>query len=247
MSVATLSMWQTGVRHPGRSVSFEVIRELESLIGLQEGELQTTLGPPRRVRRGVQLSYASLVRLPPSPFTTEMETGLTPRSSSVGAFVDADARVTRTLHRTLWQACEDGAREATVFFVADHEAEAPEVRGTLGCSLSDVRIDRDLALLRATLSLDAPLAQGSVALTERESVRPADYPHEYDLTLVALRRQAELTVFAVFDPDLVPRMCRVTVESAEGERSHRVPLNGTAITHTEFDFGPGTITLDWEF
>ncbi|MFJ4223670.1 hypothetical protein [Microbacterium sp. NPDC089695] len=247
VSVATLSMWQSGARHPGRTASFDVIRELESLIGLDDGELQATLGPPRRVRRGPQLTYASLAHLPCTAFTTEMDTALTARSGSIGADVGEDGRVIRTRHRTLWQSLRDGAREVTVFFIADHEAEPPRVRGTLGCSMHDVELDRDLALLRGTMRLHAPLPQGSVALTEQESTRPDDFPQELDLTFVAPRRLSEVTVYAIFDSALVPMVCRVTVETAESSRSHHLRLNGTSVAHTEFDFGPGTITLDWEF
>lgn len=247
VSVATLSMWQSGARHPGRSVSFDVIRELEALIGLPEGDLAATLGPPRRVRRTEAKTYAALTHLPRTPFTEEIAPELCERSGSIGAVLDADGRIAHTVTRTLWQARKDGARDATVFFDADHEAPPPQVRGTLGCSVVDVAFDRGLALVRGTLRLDAPLAQGSVALTERRAVRPPGYPRELALTLVAPCRQAELTIYAVFDPARVPRACRVTVEVDDKERSHRLPLNGTCVTHTEFDFGPGTLTLEWEF
>ncbi|MFJ4172707.1 hypothetical protein [Microbacterium sp. NPDC089696] len=247
VSVATLSMWQSGARHPGRSVSFDVIRELEALTGLAEGELAATLGPPRRVRRTEAKSYAALTHLPRTPFTEELASELCERSGSIGAVLDADGRITHTVTRSLWQARKDGARDATVFFDADPESPPPEIRGTLGCSVVDVAFDPGLGLVRGTLRLDAALAQGSVALTERRAVRPAGYPQEHALTLVAPCRQAELTIYAVFDPTRVPTSCRVTIEDKDRERSHRLPLNGTCVTHTEFGFGPGTVTLDWEF
>lgn len=65
--------------------------------------------------------------------------------------------------------------------------------------------------------------------------------------LVAPRRQAEVTVYAVFDPAMVPSLCRVTIDADGEERSHHLALNGTIVTHTEFDFGPGIVLLDWEF
>lgn len=247
VSVATLSMWQSGARHPGRSVSFDVIRELENLIGLDEGELAATLGPPRRVRRSQVTTYAALAHLPRTPFTEQTASELCERSGSLGAVLDAEGRISHTITRTLWQARRDGARDATVFFDAVPASEPPEVSGTLGCSVVDVAFDQDLALVRGTLRLDAALTQGSVALTERRAVRPAGYPREHDLTLVARCRQAEHTIYAVFDPARVPAFCRVTVDADGKERSHRLPLNGRSVTHTEFSFGPGTLTLDWEF
>lgn len=247
VSVATLSMWQSGARHPGRSVSFDVIRELETLVGLEEGALAATLGPPRRVRRTETRTYAALTHLPRTPFTEQLTSELCERSGTIGAILDTEGRIMHTVTRSLWQARKDGARDATVFVDADHESAPPEVSGTLGCSVVDVAFDRDLALLRGTLRLDAPLAQGSVALTERRAVRPPGYPREYALTLVAPCRMAESTVYAVFDRGRVPSACRVTIEADGIERSHRLPLNGTSVTHTEFDFGPGTLTLDWEF
>ncbi|MFB4354401.1 hypothetical protein RAC69_14705 [Microbacterium sp. LS_15] len=247
VSVATLSMWQSGVRHPGRATSFDVLRELEGLIGLADGDLTATLGPPRRVRAAERRTFAALAHLPRTPFTEEMEPELWERSGSIGAYLAADGRIARTVHRTLWQACRDDARRATVFFGADDRSDPPEVSGILGCSLVDVEFDRELALVRSTLRLDTPLGQGSLALTERQSVRPVGYPQERELVLVAPRRQAELTIYAVFDPALMPTECRVTVDSEKGERSHRLPLNGNCVAHAEFGFGPGVITLDWVF
>ncbi|MFK3677494.1 hypothetical protein ACI2IP_07165 [Microbacterium sp. NPDC090218] len=248
ISVATLSMWQSGARRPDKDTSFDTLRELEQLLLLDEGTLTDTLGPSRRIQPNRHRSYATLAALPDSPLTSEPTAELLERSGSLLVEIDAESRVTRTVNRTLWQAHRDGARHAVIFYgTSDADSTAPEIRGTLGCDLVDTRIDLDQQLVRATLRLSSPLRKGELALTERESITSASSGPESEYTVVAPRRQAEIVLHLSFDPQRLPRRCRVTVEADGTSRSHAVPLNGVGVTHAEFNFGPGTITLMWDW
>lgn len=248
LSVATLSMWQSGARRPEKDTSFDAIRELEHLLLLDAGTLTDTLGPSRRIPPSLHRTYASLTDLPNSPFTTEPTPELLERSGSLLIDIDAGSRIIRTVNRTLWQAHRDGARRATVFYgLNPADSAPPEIRGILGCDLVDARIDLDQQLVRATLQLSAPLRKGELALTERESIAPEGSVPEKGFTVVAPRRQAEILVHLRFDPQRLPRRCRVLVESGDTSRTHALTLNGAGVTHAEFAFGPGTVTLMWEW
>lgn len=241
-------MWQSGARRPEKDTSFDAIRELEHLLLLEEGALTDTLGPSRRISPRLHRTYASLAELPHSPLTSEPTPELLERSGSLLIEIDAGGRIARTVNRTLWQAHRDGARRATIFYgLNPADSAAPDIRGILGCDLVDAWIDLDQQLVRATLQLSAPLRKGELALTERESIAAQDSGQENEFTVVAPRRQAEILVHLSFDPRRLPRRCRVLVESGRTSRTHAVTLNGAEVTHAEFNFGPGTVTLMWEW
>lgn len=246
ISVAALSMWQSGARRPDRDTSFDTVRELEQLLLLEEGALTDALGPSRRIQPNRHRTYAALAALPDSPLTNEPAAELLERSGSLLIEIDAASRVARTVNRTLWQAHRDGARHAVIFYgMSEADSAAPEIRGTIGCDLVDTEIDLDQQLVRATLRLTSPLRKGELALTERESITSASSGPESEYTVIAPRRQAAIVLHLSFDPQRLPRRCRVIVESDGTSRSHAVSLNGRGATHAEFNFGPGTFTLIW--
>lgn len=250
VSVATLSFWQSGARRPERPASIDVVRELEHLFYLDEGHLTDTLGPSRRVRATRHETFATMSELRTGEILSEPDPELLERSGVVGVFIDATGRISHTVTRTLWQARRDGARDAAVFYGPSGADLGPrDIRGTMGCDLVDVVADPTQHLIRATLRLHSPLLQGELALTERRSVSPAgcDAFTDSEFTIVALRRQAEFTLYATFDPRNPPRRCRVTVDADGATRMHTVSLNGGCATHAEFGFGPGKLTLHWEW
>ncbi|WP_334149824.1 hypothetical protein [Microbacterium sp.] len=248
ISVSTLSQWQSGIRRPERDTSFDVIRELEQLLLLDDGALTGALGPSRRVGHSEHRTFATLSNLIRNRITAEGPPELLERSGAVGIHVDAESRITRTVNRTLWQSRKDGAQRAAIFYGLNDDGVHPaEIAGTIGCEVVDIVDDPKQNLIRATLQLHAPLQQGALALTERETIESADAPEEHEFTIVAPRRQAEIMLYAVFDPDHLPRRCTVTIETDGEPRSHVVPLNGNCASHAEFNFGPGMVALRWDW
>jgi hypothetical protein len=249
ISISTLSFWQSGARRPERAASIDIIRELEELLYLDDGALSDTLGPSRRVGRSRQRTYAELIELTREEGDEEPDPDLLERSGAVGVYFDADGTTARSVNRTLWQARRDGAQEATVHYYSRELSKLTElnIKGTIGCDLIDAVIDAERLLLRATLRLRVPLSQGELALTERRSLVPPGLEPQDGTTVVARRRQAELLLYAVFDPRRLPTRCRVIVEEDGETRTHAVPLNGDCVSHAEFNFGPGVITLEWDW
>ncbi|KJQ52796.1 hypothetical protein [Microbacterium sp. SA39] len=248
IGTSTLSMWRTGARGPERESSIEAIRELEQILQVERGHLTDALASPRRVGPDRHRPFATVFELPPSDFTAEPTPELFERSGAVRVFVDQDSRIRRTVNRTLWQGRRDGARDAVIFYGSIFpDVAPPQVRGTLGCDLVDVSIDPELELLRATLRLHAPLRQGELVLTERESLRPTEMIPEYAITTVAPRRQAEIIVHIAFDPSHPPRRCWALVEAEGRSRTYSLVPRASSVMHAEFDFGPGMITIQWEW
>ncbi|MFJ4223405.1 hypothetical protein [Microbacterium sp. NPDC089695] len=251
VSVAALSQWQSGARRPAWETSADIVRELEDLLGIDEGHLARTLVPARRVAADRNLPFASFMGLELNEITDESAPrALSERSSTLMSTVDAEGRLIRNHVRNLWQAREEGAQEVAVYITIEPgEVATPEVRGVVGCELVDVLVDEEQRVIRPIVRLDAPLRRGQVALAEWESFdhRYADDVVSGEQMLVAVRHEVEVGVFVYFDPALLPRRCWATVAEGDRERAFPVPLIGTCASHVEFDFGPGSIRIDWEW
>lgn len=247
ISVSALSMWRSGTRRPEGGNSIDVVYELEQILDVSEGTLVDAVGPSRRLGPDRHEPFASLIELPLTALTVEPVPELFERSGALGAYIDAGGSLVRTVNRTLWQARRDGAQDATVFYRTGPEGtDVPEITGTIGCDLVDIAIDPDDELLRATLRLNSPLTQGALALTERESRRrPTDPVNE--ISVVAPRHQAEVMLYVAFDAQRLPRRLRVLTERDGELHSRRATLNGAWVVHAEFNFGPGVITLQWDW
>lgn len=251
VSIASLSLWQSGARRPSTDSSADIVCELENLLGLDDDELVGKLRPHRRVPPDRNVSFASFVGLEHNTVTDESSARqLSERSSTLMSYVDASGRVTRNVARNVWQARVDGAQEVAAFLTVEpEEVAAPQVRGVIGCELSDVVTDMQQRVMRITVRLNAPLLKGDMALTEWESF---DHRYEPDAVsdfqgLVAVRPEAEVGMFVYFDPRHLPRRCLVSVETEDTHRVFPASPTGGCVSHIEYDFGPGMIAVEWEW
>ena len=251
VSVAALSHWQSGARIPGTDASADVVHELEDLLRLDDGVLAGKLVPRRRVPADGNVPFASFVGLEHNEVTDESAPRqLSERSSTLMTYVDAEGLLSRNLARNVWQARVDGAREVAVFVTVEPgETQAPGVRAVLGCDLVDVVVDMEQRVIRPMVRLKAPLRRGELVMTEWETFdhRYADDAISEIQSLVAVRREAEVGVFIYFDDQRLPRRCWATTQQDGVERSFPVSLIGGCASHIEFDFGPGSIAIEWEW
>lgn len=252
VGIATLSLWSTGGRRPSLLRSGSAITELEGLLDLHGGELTDLLKPQRRVTADRNQPYNLLAGYDDllDADQTRSPRELSERSGSIIVYVNADGRVERTVNRTLYQARIDDAQEVDIFVSLEAgENVPPRLRGTIGCEIIGISANMETMLLRATLRLDSSLAKGEMVLTEHETFdrHYSDGPLDTRFTLSALRRQNEVTLAVVFDAEKVPTRCSATVDNDEDIRAHVMTLNGTCATCVEFNFGPGNLTVDWEW
>lgn len=252
ISVATLSLWQSGARRPAPGSNATIIDELEDLLGLTNGELAGSIARARRVPADRNVPFATFVGLEQNPVTDDSgERDLSERSNTLISFVDQRGRLTRNVARTLWQARVEGAQDVAVFTTIEPDEKAPpKVRGTLACDLVDIVTDMHQLVLRSTLRLHAPLHRGALVRTEWET-----YGHDYEpdamsdtLGVIAVRRQVEVGVFVYFDSEFLPHRCWASVRHGDNDDEvFSVPITAGCASHVEFDFGPGTIVLEWEW
>lgn len=251
VSIATLSLWQSGGRRPSADAADDIVREIESVLGVDEGFLTDMLTSHRRVPPDRNVPFASLVGLEHTDVTDESSARqLSERSATVLSYVDAEGQLARNVVRNVWQARVDGAQDVAVFLTIEpEEVSPPAVRGTIGCELVDVVADMEQRVVRPTLRLRAPLRKGDYMLTEWESFdhRYTEHAASYVQAMVAVRPEAEVGVVVYFDPEYLPRRCTASVEKNGGERVFPLKLVDNCVSHVEFDFGPGVITIDWEW
>lgn len=251
ISVATLSQWQSGMRRPGGGGSLDAVRELEDLLGLDEDELTGLVAPSRRVTPDDNVPFAHLIGLDINEVTDEGAfRQLSERSATMMSWVDAGGRIARNALRNIWQVRVDGVPAVPTFITIEPEETGPaELRPVMNCELTDIVSDMDQRIIRMVLRSRAPMLRGDLLLTEWESVG-----HEYvdgAMSEVqghgAVRRLSQSAVLVFFDPEMLPRRCWATVETEGSERVIPLRLVDGCASHIEFDFGPGTILIDWEW
>lgn len=251
ISVATLSQWQSGVRRPGGAGSVDAVRELEDLLGLDEDELAGLIAPSRRVTADDNVPFAYLIGLDVNEVTDEGAfRQLSERAATVMTWVDAQGRIARNVLRNIWQVRVDGIPAVPTFITIEPEETKPaELRPLIGCELTDIVSDMDQRIIRMVLRSRGPMLRGDLLLTEWESVG-----HEYIDDAMsevqgfgAVRRVSQAGVLVFFDPEMLPARCWATVQSEGSERVIPLRLVDGCASHIEFDFGPGTILIDWEW
>lgn len=251
ISLAGLSLWKSGARQPTRDTSRDVLGELEQILQLDDGALTAVVRPPRRVPEDRNRTWGELIGVDLDDFLAEPpERELLERAGALGYFLDEEGRIVRTENRTLWQARMDGATSVIVFEGIDVDDERPpELVGGVGCTIDDIAVDPERGLMRGTLKLLSPMYRGELTIGERITHRYVtdDTLSDFDCGVTAPRRQSELVLYVVFHPDRLPISCYVNVEVDGRSTSHRLTLNGNVATHAEFNFGPGSIGMDWQW
>lgn len=251
ISVATLSQWQSGVRRPGGGGSLDAVHELEDLLGLDDGDLSGLIAPSRRVTPDDNVPFAYLIGLDVNEVTDEGAfRQLSERSATAMTWVDAQGRIARNTLRNVWQVRIDGIPAVPTFITIEpEETRPPELRPLIGCELTDIVSDMDQRIIRMVLRSRGPMLRGDLLLTEWET---AD--HEYvdgAMSEVqgygAVRRISQAGVLIHFDPEMLPTRCWATIQSEGSERVVPLRLVDGCASHIEFDFGPGTILIDWEW
>ncbi|MFJ4172446.1 hypothetical protein [Microbacterium sp. NPDC089696] len=251
ISVGALSQWQSGVRRPGGGASADIVRELEDLLGLEEDELAGLITPNRRVTADDNVPFAHLIGLDVNEVTDEGDfRQLSERAATLMTWVDEHGRIARNVLRNVWQVRVDGIPAVPTFITIEpEETGPPELRPLIGCELTDIVTDTEQRIIRMVLRSRAPMLRGDLLLTEWESVG-----HEYiDGAMSelqgfgAVRRMSQAGVLVFFHPELLPRRCWVTVQSGDEEQVMQLRLIDGCASHIEFDFGPGTIFIDWEW
>jgi hypothetical protein len=248
ISLATLSYWRAGHRVPTRHDSLDALAEIEALLDVPAGSLESLAREGRRDRSA------------PAPFDTLV------LGTAVGELhgerdvervlfhlvvdVDRAGQVITSTATQLFVAVRDGVTGVSMFVGPDPDgaANSTRVEALSGCRVGPVE-DRPGSIRRVWLDFEQPCVAGESVATETRVVDAG--PHVADETeygIVAEQRLEECMVLVRFRPGEVPARCWVAYQEGVAEDEWEVDLAGrTSVHYRQTAFGPGTCRVRWEW
>ncbi|WP_136056908.1 hypothetical protein [Microbacterium sp. K24] len=259
ISVATLSYWRSGERHPEGLRSLTALEDIEQLLGLDPGALldlvgtRTRLGalaPAQNPFTETQVAQAAeetlrLLDAPPIERTRSL-------SAHIVSTVDENGMLSSRTAQVLIQAVAPVVQEITYAMMsADNSMRRP--RCTLrGATLLRGHLHESEHVYACVLRLDRPLPMGATTMLEISMEVPpprAGAPLVEDETAAFVMRPIRnLVLWTRFHPDAVPDWIQEFERSPATDGLVSTSLNPLDSIHlSRRDFGPGILGIHWGF
>ncbi|MFS0913310.1 hypothetical protein AB3M89_16125 [Microbacterium sp. 179-I 3D2 NHS] len=259
VSVATLSYWRSGERHPEGLRSLTALEDIERLLDLEAGSLvdlvctRTRLGalaPAQNPFTETEVTAATAETLeildaPPIDITR-------PISAHVVYTVDESGAPRQRTSRVLLQAVAPQVLDITFALMsAEHVVRRPEC--TLrGASLVREHLHESEHVYACVLRLDRPLVQGATTMLEVDMVipphDPGAMPVEEEALAFAIRPIRDLVLWTRFHPDAVPDWQYEFERTSSTDDIVARPLQPQSSVHqSRRDFGPGILGIRWGY
>jgi len=223
---STLSYWQRGLRSPSAPRSLEVVRALESVLGLPADSLVVLIGPHRPTeseRRPslpeLQQSWAETCALREE--LSGMPGGQENADLDVATVVDEltlgpDGRTTNISSTMVVRARRSGPDS---FLVTHQDEEGSDVTGTSlvavdGCRVGRVRRSERSAGMVFELLFDRGLVEGETH-TFGFTLRPASSVRPRNFHRIVRSRMSAYLLRLHFDPAALPARCLRTIRPRE--------------------------------
>ncbi|WP_225827585.1 hypothetical protein [Streptomyces naphthomycinicus] len=233
----TLSRWQRGRSQPERRQSLRAVAEIEGILGLPRGTLQTLL-TSRRPRgramstRGETSEALSRILSPGAPLEVALGADayrfnehLVSLSVHETLRLDAHGCIARYAVSHVVRATQDGARRLTAHHNLD-DIETPSVQVTVQCGrLEALRFRQEVGSAVFDIGFGRPLRRGDTAIVDYTlDVGPRWKPSDHhERTLAVPVRQYLLHIF--FHPERLPSAVYGYYKQASGaERQDIRPL-----------------------
>ena len=256
VSMATLSYWRSGARHPEGVQSMVALADIEELLDLQPGALTSLLPGTKRTGplgpNRFPLDEAALERAVIDTFSAlgapypDTSRELTTHSITD---VDSDGQVRFCAIRSIVQSTV-GTITAIPFLELSPgiSTPAPLISAVSGGRITARHSHPSGEVHGVLFELEAPLTAPRTAVIEWSVDFPAGYPATFE-TGHALSRQArELLVWTRFHPDALPDWVEEKIETPQGVQVTPLSLGGrTSVHQVRRAFGPGTVELRWGF
>ncbi|GGS29828.1 XRE family transcriptional regulator [Actinokineospora fastidiosa] len=259
LSVATLSLWQTGQRRPERRESLAALTALEEILAVPSGSLTSVLGPPRSRGPGpngqrrvpVEAMWPADPQVPALLGDVDAEDEFLVRLSHhdlVTLGPDGSERSLRV--RLVLKATRSGVSRLPIAFASDHpDAPRPVVRPLRHCSVRSAEYVPERGYLVASVEFDRVLARGEVIMVEyvvEHAPAPArSVRSERKLRFPVHEYFAEVS----FHPDAVPARCGWTFYGdGTTTRGGELPIDSTHCVHfAASNAKPGRYSIHWEW
>ena len=250
--MATLSYWRSGKREPEHESSLRALVEIEQLLRLDPGELESLLESRRRRiapsvladlsehHEVIRTMLADLDFRSPSDRLVDREVTLKYELGPDGAPVrNTYVLVVESIHGA-------ADRRATVLSVRPG-AETPTIRALGGYRLGKVIHDRERGIVVGEMLLDRPLLPGETALLEQEVEYTTADPDDNSYFYWAVRRMTSVSLWIRFHPDRIPVRCEHYTVLDGNEEVTELETFGPSVSRTMTGFGPGTLGIRWHW
>ena len=260
VSVATLSYWRSGERHPDGLRSLTALEDVECLLELEPGSLLDlvstrarlgSLAPAQNPFTESQVRQAAAETLrrlaaPPIEATRSL-------SAHVVSTVDENGRLRSRTAQVLVQAVAPFVHEMTYALMsAESIVRRPEECTLRGATLVREHLHESEHVYACVLRLDRPLVTGATTMLEIGMTVPPStagaLPDEDETAAFVMRPIRDLVLWTCFHPDAVPDWV------SEFERTPATDgLVSRGLTPRESlhlsrrDFGPGILGIRWGF
>jgi hypothetical protein len=257
ISVATLSYWRSGERHPEGFRSLTVLEDVERLLGLDAGALvglvdtRTRLGSlsaPQNPFTESQVTRAAeetlrILDAPPIELTRSL-------SAHVVSTVGDDGLLQSRTSQVLVQAVAPLVQEMTYALMStENTVRRPE------CTLRGATLVRDHLhesehVYACVLRLDRPLPMGATTMLEISmAVSPPEagsVPQENETAAFVMRPIRNLVLWTRFHPAAVPDWLHEFERTPAALRPTIRSLTPAESIHlSRRDFGPGILGIRW--
>ncbi|MFK4853215.1 hypothetical protein ACI3KT_16370 [Microbacterium sp. ZW T6_19] len=255
VSMATLSYWRSGDRHPEGAHSLSVVEGIEDRLGLDRGHLTSQLGPssrlgtvapPRlpfdeeRVQREADETLAAL-RAAPQDALRDLSTQMT-------VHVGIGGTVERVVTRALVQSTKGVLSEVPLIDAAPVETdEMPVISDVKGGRLDREYLHPGRLLSGVVIALDEPISTGGTTLFEFTETFPRGYPRKQSAWHATARAARESLIWVHFHPDALPAWCESYAETEEDYVSTMLSVKSGAVHLARHGFGPGVLGVRWGY
>lgn len=259
ISVATLSYWRSGERHPEGLRSLTALEDIEQLLGLDHGALLDLVGtrmrlgalaPARNPFTEAQVAEAAaetlrVLEAPPIELTRSL-------SAHVVSTVDENGMLRSRTSQVLIQAVAPFVREIT-YALMSAEGVVRRPHCTLrGATLLRDHLHESEHVYACVLRLDRPLVIGATTMLEIDMTVPPHttgaLPTEDEAAAFVMRPIRNLLLWTRFHPDAIPDWVQEFERSPSTDGLVSTPLTPLDSIHlSRRDFGPGILGIRWGY
>lgn len=258
---ATLSYWQRGLRRPGRRKSYEVVRLIEEVLGLESGSLLAYVTAPRVRGKGTRFLSLREAENPSGARVAQMladlgmpdDYGYAPLTIHEQVYLDARGACIR---RTTFQAMRSEQTQQGALWLGQIDERGVDGPG-LVTDLSIGRvggclIDRYRRILCTRIDLPIVYRRGEVFLITYTVTYPPGTARTNREIRWLSKTLREYSLTLNFHPDALPEdvqeiRSEVVGDTGESTTFREVPVRRDAAQIVCLDVPPGTVGMRWRF
>jgi len=256
IALATLSYWRSASRQPDAEKQSHVLAEAEDLLRLEPGALSALAARPWSRRREQQhVGFSDMdddgqglfdeamrvLDISPTEYLREL-------SQTMVTDVGIDGYPRRSTVRTLLQ-CVEGTVRRVMWGVPLAHGGADATDFTVLAGIERERwVDPTNRLHAVAIELDPPLDAGDTVMLEVRTDYLEGSQTERGVGIFENATAQKIVTWVRFHPDGLPDWFLETEITPEGETRRLRGLDApTSIHQARWDFGPGSIRLDWGY